>query len=126
MKRFAIRFEAWYRALSSALLILPSASYVEVDERDVVVRMGWAFRAHFPRTAVMVVAPRNAWVLSRGVHGFNGRWLVNGSGDGLVTIHLEPSQRAYVLGVPVRLHELIVSVDDPDALIAAASSQARD
>lgn len=116
MKRFSIKFELWYRALSSALFILPSASYVEVDERDVVVRMAWAFRAHFPRTAVRAVAPRNAWVLSRGVHGFNGRWLVNGSGDGLVTIRLEPAQRAYVLGVPVRLRELIVSVEDAQAL----------
>jgi hypothetical protein len=121
--RFPIRFEPWFRALSSALLILPSASYVEVDERDVVVRMAWAFRARFPRTAVKAVAPRSAWVLSRGVHGFNGRWLVNGSGDGLVTVHLEPAQRATVLGVPVRLRELVVSVEDSEALTAALLGQ---
>ena len=116
MKRFSVRFELWYRALSSALFILPSASYVEVDERDVLVRMAWAFRSRFPRMAVKSVQPRTGGVLSRGVHGFNGRWLVNGAGDGLVTIHLEPAQRAYVLGVPVRLRELIVSVEDPAGL----------
>ena len=54
---------------------------------------------------------------SRGVHGWAGRWLVNGSGKGLVSLELKPEQRARVLGVPVRLRELIVSVEDPAALI---------
>jgi hypothetical protein len=116
MTRFPIRFVPWYRALSSALFIAPSDSYVEVDGGDVIVRMAWVFRARFPRTAVKAVEPRNVPVLSRGVHGFNGRWLVNGSSDGLVTIHVEPAQRAYTLGFPVRLRELIVSVDDPRSL----------
>ncbi len=114
--RFSIRFDQWYRALSSALFILPSDSYVEVDERDVLVRMAWAFRARFPREAVEAVVFPKAWVLSRGVHGFNGRWLVNGSGDGIVTMRLEPEQRAHVLGFPVRLRELMVSAEDPRAL----------
>jgi hypothetical protein len=41
---------------------------------------------------------------------------VNGSGEGILAGDLEPSQQARVLGVPVRLRQLLVSVDDPDAL----------
>jgi len=73
--------------------------------------MGWAFRAHFPQSAV-------ANATRRGVHGFAGRWLVNGSGDGILAIDLAATQRARVLGVPVRLRQLLVSVNDPDALAA--------
>jgi hypothetical protein len=60
--------------------------------------------------------------LTRGVHGWAGRWLVNGSGDGILSIDLEPRQRAYVMAVPVSLRQLQVSVDDPPALAAALSS----
>ena len=57
--------------------------------------------------------------LSRGVHGWAGRWLVNGSGDRIVNIALEPSQRGYVMAFPVRLRNLLVSVEDPTGLITA-------
>jgi hypothetical protein len=90
-----------------------------VGENEVVTRMGWAFRARFPRSAVVGVAPFGRRTLSRGVHGFFGRWLVNGSGDGIVSIDLTPSQRAWMLGFPISLKQLLVSVDDPAAFIAA-------
>lgn len=54
--------------------------------------------------------------MSRGVHGAAGRWLVNGSGEGILAIDFEPVQRAYVLGIPVRLRQLLVSVEEPDGL----------
>jgi len=115
-KRFPIRFDPSYRLLSSAVLIPPSDSYVELDGQEVVVRMAWAFRARFPRSAVESIAELHRKPISRGVHGFRGRWLVNGSGDGILTIHLSPPQRAFAVGFPIRLRELMVSVDDPGAL----------
>ncbi len=115
-KRFPIAFEPWYRVLSTALLLPPSSSYVEVDDARVRVRMGWAFRATFPRAAVVNTSRSARRPLSRGVHGWAGRWLVNGSGDGIVNIDLEPLQRGYVTGFPVRLRQLMVSVEDPDGL----------
>ena len=115
-RRIPIRFERWYALLSSALLLFPSDSFVELREDDVECRMGWAFRARFPRSAVSGAKRGGRYPLSRGVHGFNGRWLVNGSGDGILAIDLEPPQRGRVLGVPVKLRQLLVSVDDPDAL----------
>jgi hypothetical protein len=114
--RIPIRFERWYALLSSALLLFPSDSYVEIREDEVECRMGWAFRARFPRSAVSGAKRLARWPLSRGVHGFSGRWLVNGSGDGILSVELEPVQRCRVLGVPVKLRELLVSVDDPEAL----------
>jgi hypothetical protein len=81
--------------------------------------MGWAFRARLPRSAVALTAPLDRAPLSRGVHGWAGQWLVNGSGDGILAIDLAPERRAWVLGSPVRLRQLLVSVHDPRALADA-------
>lgn len=116
MSRFPIRFDAWYRLLSSALLLRPSASYLDVSDDTVSVRMGWAFSARFPRSSIASATRFTRAPLSRGVHGFGGRWLVNGAGDRILALELQPPQRARVLGVPVRLRQLLVSVDDPEGL----------
>ena len=94
-------------------------SGVTVTDDEVVVTQGWAFRTRFPRAAVTGVRRQAGSVLSRGAHGWSGRWLVNGAGDGLVVLTIEPTTRARVTGVPVSLSELTVSVDDPDGLVAA-------
>ncbi len=121
--RFPLRFDPAYRLLSSALRLSPADSYAEVDGGEVYVRMAWAFRARFPVSAVISTAPLRRRPWSRGVHGFRGRWLVNGSGDNILVIQLEPAQRAYVMGFPVRLKELRLSVDDPSALASALHSK---
>src|SRR5262245_42266264 len=90
--RFPITFDGWYRGLSIAGGVPPSTSYVNVIGEEVEVRMGWAFRSRFPRSAVASVSMLGRRPVSRGVHGFAGRWLVNGSGDGVVSIELSPRQ----------------------------------
>ncbi|MFD2111383.1 hypothetical protein [Thiorhodococcus fuscus] len=120
--QFFIRFDGWYEFLSTLLLLPPSACYVSISGDLVEVRMGWAFSARVPRTAITSVAPLRKSPLSRGVHGFAGRWLVNGSGRGILTLDLKPAQRGSVMGFPVRLRELQVSVEDPDGLVAALSA----
>jgi hypothetical protein len=122
LTRFPIRFERGYRLLSSAIFLPPSQAFVEIDGSEVVVRMGWAFRTRFARAAIASVAPAPDRWLTRGVHGFGGRWLVNGAGTGILRIDLEPPPRAYVVGVPVRLKQLLVSVEDPDRLSAALTA----
>jgi len=92
---------------------------VDIGATEIEVRFGVMFRAHMPRAAVRGATPGGRAFLSRGAHGWRGRWLVNGSGKGLVTITIDPAARAWVMGVPVRLRELTVSVDDPEGLIAA-------
>jgi hypothetical protein len=120
--RFPIKFDPSYAHLSRALLISPSDSYVEVDgDGDrVSARMGFAFRATFPRSCVASAALSGESIaLTRGVHGWAGRWLVNGAGGGIVVVDLRPAQRARVLGFAVKLRELRVSVENPLALTAA-------
>ena len=121
-QRFPILFDEWYGILSRALFLPPANSYVEVDGHKVCVRMSWAFRSCFPRSAVVSVAAVNIRPFSRGVHGFAGRWLVNGAGQGILIIELEPRQRGYVMGFPVCLRQLMVSVAEPEALAAALSN----
>jgi hypothetical protein len=122
--RFPIKFDASYALLSRALLISPTDSYVEIVGSDVSVRMAWAFRTTFDRTRVTGTSQLGRRItLTRGVHGWAGRWLVNGAGDGILVIDLDPHQRAYVMGFPVRLRQLHVSVDDPAALAAALASR---
>ena len=118
-QRFPILFDDWYRVVSAAVFLRPSSAYVIVNGDDVEVRMGWAFRSRFPRAAVASATETHRKVFSRGVHGFAGRWLVNGSGHGLLTLEMASRQRAYVMGFPVRLRMLIVSVAEPAVLAAA-------
>jgi hypothetical protein len=122
LQRFPIQFDAWYGMFSSALFLPPSSSYVEVNGEEVRVQMGWAFRSRFPRTAVVLATKTDRKPLSLGVHGFAGRWLVNGSGRGILTINLAPIQRGYVMGFPVRLRQLMVSIAEPEVLAAALTS----
>lgn len=92
---------------------------MEVGDDVLVVRLGWAFHAVVPRSSIIAARPDRRRVVSRGAHGWSGRWLVNGAGTGLVAITIEPAGRARVLGVPVSLRELVVSADDPEGLVAA-------
>ena len=121
--RFDVRFDLWYEVLSRALLLPPKSAYLSVEGDEVEVRMGWAFRARFPRAAVTRVAKLATPPISRGVHGWWGRWLVNGSGRGIVVLDLAPDQRAYVTGFPVRLRQLLISVNDPPGVAAALSQR---
>ena len=85
-QRFPVKFDKWYKILSSALFLFPSSSYVDVDGEEVRVQMEWAFRSCFAKAAIVSAAETHEKKFSRGVHGFAGRWLVNGSGQGILTI----------------------------------------
>ncbi|MEA2130368.1 MAG: hypothetical protein QOJ85_3259, partial [Solirubrobacteraceae bacterium] len=117
--RIPIRFGR-LKPLFTLLGITPGWSYIDVAPDIVRVRMGWAFGADVSRTSIRSARRvRNA--ISIGVHGWRGRWLVNGAAGPLVAVAIDPPAPARVLGFPVRLRELVVSVDDPDALIRALS-----
>ncbi|MCC6756004.1 MAG: hypothetical protein IT199_06495 [Solirubrobacterales bacterium] len=100
----------------------PGRSWVAVDGDRVEVRMGWAFRAAFPSASVRAAARDRLPFLGWGVHGWRGRWLVNGSSRGLVRLDLDPAGRARVLGVPVRLQQLWVSLEEPARLLDALAT----
>jgi len=117
-ERFAIRYGVM-RPLLTLLGMGPAVSGIEIDGTQLRVRMGWAFRARVPRERIRGAERSAALPGGIGVHGWRGRWLVNGAASGLVSITLDPPARAWVLGVPVRLTLLRVSAEDPDGLVRA-------
>jgi hypothetical protein len=105
------------------MLIPPRSAYVEVTDDTIEVRMGWAFSARIPRRLVARTWPGKppAIPFTAGAHGWRGRWLVNGSPDGIVEIELSEPGRASTLGVPIRLKTLSVSLEDPEGFLAAVA-----
>jgi hypothetical protein len=113
-RRFPIRFGRFLRVLLTILGAGRRSSYAELNGDSLVVRMGWAFRATIPLSSIRSTGRRGYVWWAYGVHGGMRRWIVNGSGHAIVTIAIEPDGRGYVLGVPVKLRELWVSLEDPE------------
>ena len=121
--RFPIHFGRFNRVFMGALGLTPRRSYADIDGDTLRVRMGWAFRADLHRRAVTGAQRHDRYVWSGwGVHGWRGWWLVNGSGHKIVKVHIDPPARARVLGLPVKLRELWISLDDPDGFLQALST----
>lgn len=117
--RTKLRYERWFLPLSVPLGLGPERSEVRVEAGKLHVRMGWAFDAYIPLTSITSAKTTDARVFGWGVHCAGGRWLVNGSGKGLVALTIEPPVQAKFWITSVSLRSLWVSVTDPDALIAA-------
>ena len=118
MTRFSIRFSDAARWMG-VVGMTPSRCYVDVDDLHLRVRMGIWFELDAERGAVRTAELDHARVLGWGVHGWRGRWLVNGASTGMVRLTLEPPVRARMGPVPLRVRVLRVSVDAPDGLVAA-------
>ncbi|HEY5251218.1 MAG TPA: hypothetical protein VIJ09_06140 [Acidimicrobiales bacterium] len=115
-------FPLLYGALRRLLVVFgmgPGLSTVELSADELHVRMGWAFRARVPRSAITGARSVSGRVGGIGVHGWRGRWLVNGSMDRIVGIDIDPPCRAVATGIPVHVHYLALSLEDPDAFLAA-------
>jgi len=126
-RRFPIRFNSFNGVLFRGLLISPSSSAVDLDDDGLHVRLGWAFSARIPRRLVAKagLGQPPTIPLTAGAHGWRGRWLVNGSADGIVTMDLGEPVRAFVSGFPIRLKELSVSLEDPDGFLSALGAAPR-
>jgi hypothetical protein len=122
--RYPIRFDPAFRVFCKAIFLSPDEAHVDVADDLVLVKFSWGFRAAFPRSSVASTSVYPTRPMSRGVHGFAGRWLVNGAGDGILDLCFEPEQRGHVLGWPVSLRHLLVSVEDPEALAEALARRA--
>jgi hypothetical protein len=110
-----------YGRLGPALTVLGLGrrfSSVENSGDQLHVKMGWGFRAKFPVASVRSVTPYAGVAMGIGVHGFGGNYLVNGKADGIVTVAIEPTAKAFVIGIPVKLRKLSVSLDEPEQFIA--------
>jgi hypothetical protein len=126
-RRFAIRFSPVNRILFRCLLIPPSSAYVDLNEETLRVRMGWAFSARIPRRLVAKAGPGKSPFIrfTAGAHWWGrGRWLVNGAPDGILDVELCEPVRAFSI-FPIRLKVLSISLEDPDALLAALGAPPR-
>jgi len=119
-----LRYERWFLPFSVPFGLGPQRSDVQIEGDSLHVSMGWGFTSDIPLGSITEAKPYTSRVTAWGVHGWRGRWLVNGSSNGLVELTIDPAAQAKVMGVPITLKELCVSVTDPDALIAACSKTA--
>jgi hypothetical protein len=117
-RRFEVGYDRWCRWLLGVLGMGPRHSGVTVDDREVAVRMGWAFHADLPRDRISSVEHDERKVWGWGVHGWSGSWLVNGSSTGVVRVVLDPPVPARTAFVPVELRELRVSIVEPERFVA--------
>jgi hypothetical protein len=118
--RVDIRYNPILRPIFIALGMGPGSSNVTVTTDELRAVMGWAFRGRIARRAIVSARPaRIPLILGIGVHGWAGRWAVNGSRGGAVRLEINPPARARVCGLPVRLRTLWLSLADPDGFLAA-------
>ena len=79
-----LRFDRWYLPLAVPVGLGPKNSELRVDAGTLHVKMGWAFLADIPLASIKSAESANTRAYTAGVHYASGRWLVNGSGKGLV------------------------------------------
>ncbi len=120
--KFEISYNPMFRTLATITGTGPGQSGVEVAADRIDIRMGWAFQASIPRSNIKTIeqVDRIPPLYGFGVHGWNGRWAVNGSQRGAVKLTMEPAAQARVLFVPVTLRELYLSLEEAEAFIVAA------
>jgi hypothetical protein len=102
----------------------PVVQHIQVRADVVRVRLGWIFTATIAREAITSAGRDQGRVGGIGAHGWAGRWLVNTSTKGMVRIETDPEAavRGHVLGVPVKVLRLRLSLADPDGFVAALES----
>lgn len=113
---FSIRYGFW-KPLLVVLGMGPSRSWTKIDGPVVHVQMGWAFQARIDRTSIVRASAGTDKRSGIGVHGWRGKWLVNGSISGIVTMEIEPPAPARAVGYPIKLRTLHVSLDDPGGFL---------
>ena len=117
-RRFPIRVTDAQRTLRT-LGIHPPECAVEVDGDRLRVHYGWAFRMDTALAGVRHAERDPTRPRKLGVHGWWGRWVVDGSFDRVVKIDFDPPARARTGPFPLKVRELRVSLDDPDGFLAA-------
>ena len=119
-KRFEIAYTGINGPLMKVLGVGPGRGYVIVTPDDLIIKMGWAFSGTIPRSRITSAEestkPRGyGW----GVHGWNGKWVINGSDTGIVKIELDPATTVRTMIFPINPHELYISLVNPKGFLEA-------
>lgn len=121
--RFAFRYDRWCGWILGVFGSGRRLSRVILTDSELDVRLGIAYRSVVRRSTIVSLHRWTGPVYGWGAHGWRGGWLVNGSSKGIVVLHIEPAARGRVLGFPVKLRELAISMETPEALVAALGLQ---
>jgi hypothetical protein len=115
-----MRIDTWWLPVLALLGATRGRSYVAIEPTWVHVRFG-IFRFDVERRRVVSARTiRGNWLAGIGVHtNLVSGLIVNGSLDGLVELDLEPPQTFWLLFLRLRCRQLYVSLEQPDAFLAA-------
>jgi hypothetical protein len=116
---FPIRYSSRLRWLFVPLLLGAKHSEVRLTPGELHVRMGWAFDAHIPRSAIRTGSRYRDVPWAIGVHtNMRGTWLVNGSATGVVDLRLDPAARGRMTFFRIKIRRLGLGLQDPDGFLA--------
>lgn len=119
-RRFAFDFSRWLLPVFWLIGASPSRSAVVLGAEELVVHMGFGFRARIARSSIRRTRRERNTPWAIGVHtDFRRRWLVNGSSRGIVSMELDPVGRGRCLGVPLRVKVLALGLEDPEGFLEA-------
>ena len=125
MRRFAIKRSPWWRPLLALFGATAERAYLEVDRERLVARFGW-YRLEVPRAEVAAVEPAR-WRWWGGIgwrSDLRGSLGLIGATAPVLRLRLARPHPTRLLGIPFRLRELYVSVDDPAGVRAALEARA--
>ncbi|MEZ4521224.1 MAG: hypothetical protein R3A46_06235 [Thermomicrobiales bacterium] len=126
-ERFAISRSRWAAPLLVLLTATESRSWVELRPSCLRVRYGW-YQLDIPYDTIKTVKPSD-WPWYAGIG-----WRTNlrsvigliGSYRGVVRIDLAPPQPTRLLGIPIKLSQLYVSLEDAAGFMDALDQRRRE
>ncbi len=123
-RRFAIRRDPIWRPLLALFGGTAGGSFVEVRDDAVRVRFGLGFDTTVPRAEIAEAAPTR-YPLLGGIGwrtNLRGGVALVGSTRGVVRLRLAAPCRARLFGFPLRCRDLYVSLEEPEAFLAALNA----
>jgi len=123
-RTFKMAYWPWLLPLLLVVGAGPSTARIAIEHDVLHVKLGWFwFRATIPiRSIVHARRSANAW-FSVGIHtDLMHGWIVNGSPLGMVHLTIEPPADGRFVGLPIRVNNLWLSLEEPDAFVAAVTA----
>lgn len=119
MRRFPIKRTPPWRFLLGLFGVTTARAYLEIDEERLVARFGW-YRLELPRAQIVAVEPGQwPWWWRIGGKIWRERLGLIGAGGPVLCLRLAASQPTRLLGIPLHVQEVCISVEDPAAVQAA-------
>jgi hypothetical protein len=121
MQRFPMRLDGWVRPFLWPFGGTPARSYVEVGPEELHIKYGWAFEKRFRLDEIeSVQAGKWPWWGGLGWRSnLAGRLGLVASYSGIVDVRLKRKRWTWMVLLPLPCNQLTISLEDPEAFIAA-------